>query len=321
MQLTAQELYSKLVNDYKIIGEKGIINFTLKNLTIDVETKDTVGNLLQEWLKAWLIQYDVVFAENTNSQKFPDFFLNVDNSKVGLLEVKTFDWDRGPGFDLANFDSYCNSLLEDAYRLDSDYLIFAYQMNGSELIIKDVWLKKIWELSCPSSTYPIKVQEKKSIIYNLRPATWYSERSTFKPFETIEDFLKALNETRYQYPQTRHTNGHWLRNVLNIGVLNWTFRKYHFACKQLPKLLQRALQRVLLRYFPINRMLRFLLRVSRTIRDNQTNASLHARITSANRLFLALLTSKHPWLLAWGLYRTDSIILLNSKLNFPVTIL
>lgn len=214
MKLTGQELYSKLVNDYKIIGEIGVINFTMKDLMIEVETKDTVGNLLQEWLKAWLTREGVEFKENTNSQKFPDFYLDIEDRKKGLLEVKTFDWDRGPGFDLANFDSYCNSLLENAYRIDSDYLIFAYQMEGSVITIKNVWLKKIWELACSSSTYPIKVQEKKSVIYNLRPATWYSERTKFKPFNTKEEFLSALNETRYQYPQTRHTNGHWLNNVL-----------------------------------------------------------------------------------------------------------
>jgi type II restriction enzyme len=138
---------------------------------------------------------NVEFEENTNSQTFPDFHLDTENKKKGLLEVKTFDWDRGPGFDLANFDSYCNSLLENAYRIDSDYLIFAYQMEGSQITIKNVWLKKIWELSCPSGTYPIKVQEKKQVIYNLRPATWYSERTTFKPFSSKEEFLSALNET------------------------------------------------------------------------------------------------------------------------------
>jgi type II restriction enzyme len=214
MRLTSQEFYEKLITDYKIIGELGVINFTLKDLTISVETKDTVGNLLQEWIKAWLRKMDIEFVENSNTQKFPDFYLNNDNRKIELLEVKSFDWNRGPGFDLANFDSYCTSLLTDAYRLDSDYLIIAYQMKGSSISIKDVWLKKIWQLSCPSGTYPIKVQEKKSVIYNLRPSTWYSERSTFKPFANKEDFLAALNETRYQYPQTRHTNGHWLQNVL-----------------------------------------------------------------------------------------------------------
>jgi NgoBV restriction endonuclease len=214
MKLNGQQLYDKLVNEYKIIGEKGVINFSLKDLTIAIETKDTVGNLLQEWLKAWLREEKVEFEENTNSQTFPDFHLDKQNPKLGLLEVKSFDWNRGPGFDLANFDSYCTSLLTHAYRIDSDYLIFAYQMEGSVITIKDVWIKKIWELACPSGTYPIKVQEKKSVIYNLRPSIWYSERSTFKPFTSKEDFLSALNETRYQYPQTRHTNGHWLKNVI-----------------------------------------------------------------------------------------------------------
>jgi type II restriction enzyme len=214
MKLNAIELYYKLTQEYKIIGEQGIINFTLKDLTISIETKDTIGNLLQEWLKAWFYKMDVDFEENSNSQKFPDFFLDIENKKSGLLEVKSFDWDRGPGFDLANFDSYCSSLLTDAYRIDSDYLIIAYQMKGSALSIKNVWLKKIWEISCSSGTYPITVQEKKNVIYNLRPGTWYSDRTTFKPFSSKEQFLKALNETRYQYPQTRHTNAHWLNNVL-----------------------------------------------------------------------------------------------------------
>jgi type II restriction enzyme len=214
MKLTGQGLYSKLVDEYKIIGEKGVINFSLKDLTISIETKDTIGNLLQEWLKAWMMIEKIDFEENTNSQIFPDFYLDNQNKKQGLLEVKSFDWDRGPGFDLANFDSYCNSLLINAYRLDSDYLIFAYQMEGSIITIKNVWIRKIWELACPSGTYPIKVQEKKSVIYNLRPSTWYSERTKFKPFLTKEDFLTALNETRYQYPQTRHSNGHWLKNVI-----------------------------------------------------------------------------------------------------------
>ena len=61
MQLTAQQLFHKLKDEYKIVGEKGQINFTLKDLTIAVETKDTVGNLMQEWLKAWMLKDDIEF--------------------------------------------------------------------------------------------------------------------------------------------------------------------------------------------------------------------------------------------------------------------
>ncbi len=214
MKITADKLYKKLVKEYNIIGETGSIKFTVKDLSILIKTKDSVGNLLQEWLKAWMLSESIDFEENTNSQSFPDFLLDNDDHTKGLLEVKTFDYDRGPGFDLANFDSYCNSLLTHAYRLDSDYLIFAYEMSEGIIKIKDVWCKKIWELACPSSTYPLKVQEKKNVIYNIRPSIWYSERAKFKPFNSKEEFLTALNETRYQYPQTRHTNAHWLKNVL-----------------------------------------------------------------------------------------------------------
>lgn len=214
MKHTAEELYSKLVNDYEIVGKTGGINFTVKDLSIVIHAKDSVGNLLQEWLKAWFQQNKIDFEENTNSQSFPDFLLDKDDYTRGLLEVKSFDLKNGPGFDLANFDSYCNSLLDNAYRLDSNYLILGYTMKEGIITIENVWLKKIWEISRPSRKWPINVQAKKEVIYNLRPAIWYSKSSKFETFKTKQQFLNALNETRYQYPQTRHGNAHWLNNVI-----------------------------------------------------------------------------------------------------------
>lgn len=213
--LTAQEIYDKLINDECLVGKIGHITFSLSNLGVRINKKDTVGNLLQEWLEAWMVSEDVVYAENPNRQTFPDFFLNPLDDKNGLLEVKTFDKDRGPGFDIANFDAYCNSLLTNAYRLDSDYLIFAYSMTESgDITIENIWLKKIWDIAGASGTYPLKVQEKKQIIYNIRPVIWFSQQSTYKAFGTKEGFLKALNETRYQYNVTKPQNNHWLQKVL-----------------------------------------------------------------------------------------------------------
>lgn len=213
--LTAQQIYDKLINDEALVGKIGHITFSLNGLDVKINTKDTVGNLLQEWLEAWMVANDIVYIENPNRQTFPDFFLDPSNDKKGLLEVKTFDKDRGPGFDIANFDAYCNSLLTNAYRLDSDYLIFSYSMNNSgDITIENIWLKKIWDIAGGSGTYPLKVQEKKQIIYNIRPVTWFSSQSTYKPFNSKEEFLQALNETRYQYANTRASNNHWLQKVL-----------------------------------------------------------------------------------------------------------
>lgn len=213
--LTAHEIYNKLIAENSLIGKIGSITFSLNNLDVKINTKDTVGNLLQEWLEAWLASEGIAYDENPNRQTFPDFFLNPNNRKKGLLEVKTFDKDRGPGFDIANFDAYCNSLLTDAYRIDSDYLIFSYSMNNEgDIKIENIWLKKIWDIAGNSGTYPLKVQEKKQIIYNIRPVIWFSGRSTYKPFGTKEAFLYALNETRYQYANTRASNNHWLQNVI-----------------------------------------------------------------------------------------------------------
>jgi len=214
MQLTSQQLFDKLM-EYGIVGQKGEINFILKDLSIKITSRDTVGNLIQDWLKQWMMTEHIEFEVNDNSQVFPDIYLDKHNKKLGLLEIKTFDFDRGPGFDIANFDAYCNSLLTSAYRIDSDYLIIGYKMTGHEITIADVWLKKIWEIASSSEKYPIKVQEKKSIIYNIRPNKWYSTRNRFSSFASKESFLKALNETRYQYPATHFNNAHWLNNVRN----------------------------------------------------------------------------------------------------------
>jgi hypothetical protein len=77
MKLTREELFVKLVKDYKIIGEQGVINFSLKHLTIALPAKDTVGNLLFQWkwLQVWMKTEKLWFEENINSPTFPDFYL------------------------------------------------------------------------------------------------------------------------------------------------------------------------------------------------------------------------------------------------------
>ncbi len=204
MKLTSKEIFKKLTDDYKIVGEKGCIKFTLKGLTITIKTKDTVGNLIQEWLKAWLIENDIDFQLKPNTQDFPDFMLDKDNPKRGMLEVKSFDYSKSANFDVANFMSYRRSIIENPHRIDSDYLIFGYRMNDGALEIADVWLKKVWEITGPSGDWPLKCQVKQGDLVNIRPIKWYKNQKTkFKPFNSALDFLNAFQENQYKYGKTR----------------------------------------------------------------------------------------------------------------------
>lgn len=216
MKLTAAQLYHKLVDEYQIVGELALITFKLKDLTIEVETRDTVGNLIQEWLKAWMRANDIEFRTPPSTQDFPDFLLNIDEPTSGLLEVKSFDYDKSANFDVANFMTYRRSLLNNPYRLNSDYLIFGYRMEGHHIEIVDVWLRKVWEITGPSEDWPLKCQVKQGEVVNIRPVKWYNnERTTFKAFNSALEFVNAFDANQRQWGRTERdplTNT-WLRNV------------------------------------------------------------------------------------------------------------
>lgn len=216
MKLTAQQLYDKLINEYKLIGQKGKISFTLKDITVEIETKDTIGNLIQEWIKAWMISNEITFASKPNSQDFPDFLLDPDNPKIGLLEVKTFDYSKSPNFDVANFMAYRRSVLAHPSRLDSNYLIIGYRMTGNSIEIADIWLKKVWEITGPSEDWPLKCQVKQGEVVNIRPAKWYkTDRTRFKPFGSALMFIQAFDGTQRQWTRTQRDaiTSTWLNNV------------------------------------------------------------------------------------------------------------
>lgn len=216
MKLTASQLYDKLVNDYKIKGQKGKISFTLKDITVEIETKDTIGNLVQEWIKAWMVKNDIEFGSPPHSQDFPDFLLDIDRPTTCLLEVKAFDYSKSANFDVANFMTYRRSVLVHPYRLDSDYLIIGYRMNGNSLEIADVWLKKVWEITTTSADWPLKCQVKQGEVVNIRPGKWYNtERTTYKPFSSALAFLEAFDATQRKWTRTERDaiTSTWLGKV------------------------------------------------------------------------------------------------------------
>ncbi|ELC8442524.1 NgoBV family restriction endonuclease [Clostridium perfringens] len=212
IKLTADKLYNRLKHD--LVGKEGSIKISFCGLDVEIDSTDTVGNSLQSWLEGYLKEKNIYYRTPDNTQEFPDFYLG-ENNKENLLEVKAFNLDNGPGFDIANFESYCSSLESKSYRLDADYLIIGYRMNGVIIKIENIWLKKIWEISSSSSSHKLKVQTKRGMIYNIRPCTWYStsNRAKFKPFTEKKEFIEAIHETISNYKNTSIDVDDWYSKV------------------------------------------------------------------------------------------------------------
>jgi len=214
MKLTAEEVFQKLLNEEKILEIQGQIRFYLGNVDIVVKQKDVVGNMMQEWLEGWLRKNHIDFKTNPNSQMPPDFFLNPENLTVDLLEVKAFNFDAQPGFDIADFNMYQSEIVEKPYMLHVKYLIFGYQMtDDGYVIIKKLWLKNVWEICRRMENWPINLQIKDSVVHKIRPCVWYSEGNVkYLPFNSLESFISAMEETVFRNPKTRLQSGTWLQN-------------------------------------------------------------------------------------------------------------
>lgn len=224
MRLSSQEIYDKLVNEDNILALEGQIKFYLGDVDIIVKQKDVVGNIMQEWLQGWLDARGIEYAPSENTQMPPDFFLNPDDRTKNLLEVKAFNRNGSPGFDIADFRMYAIEIQEKPYMLDVDYLIFGYDMSDDGIVtIKDVWLKKVWEITRRMENYPINLQVKDGVIHKIRPGVWYSERTTdYAIFDCLEDFISAIEETTFKEPKLRGSVASTWLTVFQKNYKSWS---------------------------------------------------------------------------------------------------
>ena len=172
----------------------GGIYFQLGDINHELTGRDGIGGIIEEWFGIWAEKNNFNVTKQKESQVFPDYYVD----SKSLLEIKTFNSKATPGFDIANFESYCESVSNTPSRVESDYLIFSYLSVNGKLSIQDIWLKKIWEISSSSARGALKTQIKRDVIYNIRPTTWYSS-TQFENFKTKEQFIDALFQTQKDY--------------------------------------------------------------------------------------------------------------------------
>jgi hypothetical protein len=199
------EIVSKVRAD-GVIKKDGLLQFELAGISIEIDNKDIVGGVLQSWFGEWLKVHGYEYL-NSATQTFPDFEFNRDI----YLELKTFNAENGPAFDIANFASYLDSLLTKPQRLNSDYLIFSYKVHDSRISINDIWVKKVWEITGPSPTNITELQVKRDRVYNIRPKTWYSPR--VETYASRRDFVNALWRAGMRFGTPDSCNSQWFNNV------------------------------------------------------------------------------------------------------------
>ena len=236
MRLTVEEIYKKLVEDDKILTKQGRITFSLGDTNIIVKQRDVVGNIMQEWVEGWMKQNGIEYALNENTQMPPDFYLNPDNKKESLMEIKAFNYKAGPGFDIADFRMYEQEIAQKPWMLHVTYLIFGYEMSEEGVVtIKKVWMNKVWEMSRPMSSgknktiWPINLQIKKGTVQKIRPAKWYGKTAKFKTFENMTDFLSAMEEAVYKNKDTHDEGPDWLSTLIS------NYKKHYGVKLEIPR--------------------------------------------------------------------------------------
>ena len=194
------------IRESGVIRKDGLLTFELAGISIEIDNKDVIGGILQSWFGEWL-KVNGFKDIQKETQQFPDFQFNGDI----WMELKTFDAEKSPSFDVANFASYIDSLLIKPQRLNSDYLIFSYIVHDSRISINDIWIKKVWEITGPSERNILNLQVKRNQPYNIRPKTWYSHN--VETFNSRREFVNALWRAGMHFETPKSCDNFWFDKV------------------------------------------------------------------------------------------------------------
>jgi len=133
---------------------------------------DCMENILFPFIKAHIPTF-----EEGPKQASPDFY---NRDKAWEYEMKCFS--GTPGFDISNFTSYISQLSENLERkmYKTQYLIFKYEIRNGYITITHFKLCNVWGIINYSGKYPVSLQNKKNVWYNIRPCCFNDMNKTEK---------------------------------------------------------------------------------------------------------------------------------------------
>ena len=194
-----QDLYK--LSKEKLEGQHGTINITFANRSHVYTGNDVIGNCLQEWLPDWFQYLGVDIKKGDSTQKFPDFIATFGGEEYAV-EVKAWNINNQPAFDLANFNSFLDTTYSSPGKLNAYYFILGYRPVddgfSQGFIVEKVFLKSIWEITSSTKKYPIGLQVKRNQPYAMRPYNFYKKPTD--SFKNKSEFIKAVSDAYEMFP-------------------------------------------------------------------------------------------------------------------------
>lgn len=208
-----------------LIGAEMRMNceITLRNghkSDISMVNTNIIGDCLEDLLYPF-ISAKLPNFKHGEKQKSPDFY----NGEFEW-ELKTFT--KQANFDIGNFTSYIDQLADDDGIMrklyQTQYLIFEYEYitNMKKFTIKDFHICNVCNLVSYSGKYPLSMQVKKGMWYNLRPVSSMRaiKYSVATPALFIANIIRCVN----MCPNATFTDSYKKRIVNSIqtqcAVLN-----------------------------------------------------------------------------------------------------
>ncbi|WP_406614620.1 NgoBV family restriction endonuclease [Mycoplasma corogypsi] len=194
-----QELFD--ISKAKLEGQHGIITITFANSSHVYTGNDVIGNCLQEWLPNWFTHLGVNIRSGKGTQVFPDFIVKFGDKEYDF-EVKAWNINNSPAFDLANFQSFVETTYNTPGKLNAQYFILGYKPDddgfSQGFTVQKVFLKHIWEITSSTKKYPIGLQVKRNMPYAMRPYNF--NRNSNGSFSSKIEFIKAVKEAFKLFP-------------------------------------------------------------------------------------------------------------------------
>jgi hypothetical protein len=172
-------------------GQEISITATFMGNIIIINNCNAVGDILEDIFYP-IFKQELDDFEEGPKQSSPDYYAM---NKKYQFEQKVFM--ISPGFDIGNFTSYINQLCEidGVYKklFSTKYLIFEYSISNNKIKIIKFHYLNVYNLVSYTGKYPISMQVKKNMWYNIRPdcvKNWYSVSKTPQLF--IDNIIKCI---------------------------------------------------------------------------------------------------------------------------------